>query len=137
MSTEENKAIVHRFSEAWMREGALDVVDEIMAADYVWHGSDLSGIEAFKNNIVWWRTVFPDIHFVIEDMIAEGDRVAARYSCSGTHEADFAGVPATGKKVTWTAIVIFRYVDGKIAEMWVDQDALGRLQQIGAIPPLG
>ena len=102
----------------------------------IWHGSDLNGIEAIKSNIVWWRTVFPDIHSVIEDMIVEGDKVAARCSCSVTQEADFAGVPPTGIMVTWTAIVIFRCTGAKMAELWANEDSLGRLQQIGAVPPL-
>ena len=85
----------------------------------------------------WWRTAFSHLHFVIEDMIAEGDRVAARYSVDGTHAAGSIGVAPTRKKVTWTAIVIFGCTGGKITELRVNEDSLGRLQQIGAIPPLG
>ena len=136
MSIEENKATIRRFTDAW-NGGNLDIIDEILAADYVWHDTEISGIEPFKNNVSWWRTVFSDLHFVIEDMIAQGDKVAARFTCSGTHKADFAGVPPTGKRVTWTAIVIFRCTGGKIVELWANEDSLGRLQQIGAIPPLG
>jgi predicted ester cyclase len=76
----------------------------------------------------------PDIHVTIEDMIAEGDRLACRWECSGTHQVDFFGIPATGKKATWTGVTIYRFDSGKIVEAWWAEDALGMLQQLGIIP---
>jgi len=77
----------------------------------------------------------PDYNVSIDDLIAEGDRVAARFTMRGTHTgADFLGLPASGRKINVTGISIFRIADGKIAEHWANEDALGLLQQLGAMP---
>jgi steroid delta-isomerase-like uncharacterized protein len=82
------------------------------------------------------RAAFPDGRVTIEDMIAEGDKVVTRYNSRGTHKGDFMGIPATGKKVAVTGIVISRIAKGKIAEEWEEFDALGFMVQLGAIPPI-
>lgn len=139
MSTEENKTIVRRFVDEIWNTGNHDVVDEIIAVDAVRHNTEINGIEAFKQNLTAFRTSFPDVHLVIEDLVAEGDEVAVRVTGRGTHKGELWGVAPTGKLATWTAIGIFRITDGKIVEMWANEDVLGRLQQVGfeLIPPKG
>jgi steroid delta-isomerase-like uncharacterized protein len=76
----------------------------------------------------------PDLATTVEDTIAEGDKVAARWTARGTHNGELMGIPPTGKKVAMTAISIHRIVDGKIAESWINFDALGMMQQLGVAP---
>jgi predicted ester cyclase len=121
---EENKTIARRFNDEIWNEGSFDVVDEIVAADVVWHDAGINGVEAFKRNLTGLRTEYPDLHIITEDLIAEGDSVVARMTMQGTHAP-------TGKQATWTAIGILRIADGKIVEMWTNEDMLGRLQQVG------
>ena len=81
-----------------------------------------------------YRSAFPDVHMQIEDQIAEGDRVATRWVASGTHEGDLMGINPTGNRVTVAGMTIDRIADGQIAETWDNYDALGMMQQVGAIP---
>jgi predicted ester cyclase len=83
-----------------------------------------------------WYTAFPDGHAALEDLIAEGDKVVWRYTFRGTHQGEFMGVPATGKVVTYTGIIISRIAGGKFVEDWESFDALGLMQQLGAIPQI-
>jgi predicted ester cyclase len=83
-----------------------------------------------------WFAAFPDIHFAVEDLIAEGDRVAARVTMRGTHQGDLMGIPPTGKQVSWTGIEIDRIKDGKYVESWLNTDDLGLMQQLGVIPQM-
>ena len=130
MSIEENKAIALRVNDEVWTEGNLDAVDEIVAADLVWHYTKINGVEAFKQNLTAFRTDFPDLRIITEELVAEGDKVAVHMTGQGTHAP-------TGKQVTWTGTAILRIIDGKIVEAWVNEDALGRLQQIGfeLVPP--
>jgi steroid delta-isomerase-like uncharacterized protein len=140
MSTEGNKTILRRFFEELFNEGNLDVAGEIVAQDYVNHDpapGEQPGLEGLKTFIAGLRTSFPDGHFGIEDQIAEGDKVTTRWTFRGTHQAEFAGVPATGRQVEVGAINIRRVVDGKIQEGWLKWDALGFMQQLGVIPAPG
>ena len=83
-----------------------------------------------------YRNAFPDLHFQLEDVIAEGDRVVSRITASGTHERDLPGIPATGRHVSVSGIVIARYEDGKAVEDWVSFDFLGLFQQLGIVPSM-
>jgi predicted ester cyclase len=121
---EENKTITHRFNEEIWSKGNLDVVDEIVAPDLVWHDAGINGVAAFKQYLTTFRTEFPDLQIITEDLVAEGDKVVVRMTIQGTHAP-------TGKQATWTAIGIVRITDGKIVEIWTNQDSLGRLQQVG------
>ena len=134
---EENKAITRRFNDEVWTEGNLDVADEIVAADLVWHNTEINDVEAFKQNLIAFRAGFPDVHFTTEDMVAEGDKVVARFTSQGTHTGELWGIAPTGKQATWTSIGIIRITDGKIVEMWGNEDNLGRLRQLGfeLIPP--
>jgi steroid delta-isomerase-like uncharacterized protein len=134
--TEENKAIFRRYVEEVGNQGNLDLVDEIFA-NYVSHQPDGSvlerGPEDVKRFMGEFRSAFPDFHTTIEDQIAEGDRVATRWTMRGTHEGEFRGIAPTGKRITVTGIGIFRFSEGKVVESWDSFDQLGMLQQLGAV----
>ena len=136
---EKNKAIARRLFEETAKQNWA-IGNELLAPDYVWHqpGSPkpLTGEES-EQFLRTFFAAFPDLRLTIEDMIAEGDKVVARYTGRGTHKGDFMGIPATGKKVAFTAIFIVRIAEGKIAEEWTEWDDLGFMQQLGAIPPIG
>jgi len=136
MSAEENKALLRRILEEVWSQGKLDVIDEIFAADYVDHtaGSpDIYGLKDYKQFVAMFRTAFSDLRFTIEDMISEGDKVATRWTGSGTHKGELMGIPPTGIQVTWTGISIGRTADDKAVEAWINWDNLGLLQQLGVV----
>ncbi len=81
--------------------------------------------------------MFWTVQLIAEDMIAEGDKVVVRSTFRGTHKGDLMGIPPTGKQVTMPLILIYRIADDKIVEHWMQADALGLLQQLGVIPPMG
>src|SRR5215211_2245590 len=115
--SEENKALVRRQEEDLFSGGNLDVADEIYASDY--------------------RQAFPDLRVTVEDLIAEGDRVAAHLRFRGTHLGELDGIAPTGRRVDCTGIVVSRIEEGKIAEDWANFDDLGMMQQLGLIPEPG
>ena len=132
--SEEHKAIVRRIIEEFFNTGNLEVVDEIFATDYVDHNPsnpELHGIENIKRSVSDWRAAFPDTHNTIEDMVAEGDKVVARWITRATHQEEFMGLPPTGNQVMVTGIGIFRFSGDKVVESWDEYDALGMLQQLG------
>jgi steroid delta-isomerase-like uncharacterized protein len=140
MSTEENKAIARRDVEEVWNQGKLDVIDEIFATDYVGQfvGSpDFHGPEGCKQFVTMYRTAFPDFHVTVHDMIAEGDKVVTRWTATGTHKGELMGISPTGVQETHTGINIGRISGGKIVEEWSSWDALGMLQQLGVVPPIG
>ena len=94
-------------------------------------------MEGLKEFVASTRTAFPDVHFTVHDMIAEDDKVASRWTFSGTHQGEFGGVPASGNHVEFSALNIHRIVDGKLKEAWLKADTLDYLTQMGAIPPMG
>ena len=134
MSVEENKALIRRqFDELWNRHD-LDVVDELFAADYVGHlypYPAIQGPKMVKRIAVMLRTGFPDSRYTVDDQIAEGDKVATRYTFSGTHTGDYQGLAPTGKPAEMTGMLISQVADGKIIEEWLNVDLLGLLQQLG------
>jgi steroid delta-isomerase-like uncharacterized protein len=138
MSTEENKATVRRLFE----EYSLDVVDELLVPDYTHHDPNLPpefqhGRDAYKQVVTMFLAAFPDLRTTVEDLIAEGDKVAARWTFRGTHQGELMGIPPTGKQVTGTGMSVTRLANGKMAESWVNFDALGMMQQLGAAPGPG
>jgi len=152
MSTEDNKAIARRLYEEALNTGNLAVVDELVASTIVLHydypadspgpAEPQSGLEAIKHYVSYLRTTFPDYHFTVELQVAEGDLVVTRGTARGTHQGKYwdstwQDIPPTAKRVTWTETAIDRIVEGKIVENWINEDALGRLQQIGALPTPG
>ena len=139
MSTEANKALVRRYREIH-NSSNLAALDEIVATDLNSH-SGLPGLPAGREGGKLAHqgvlASFPDGHVTTDDLIAEGDRVVERFTFSGTHQAPFMGVPATGKRVTVTGMSVFRIADGKIAEHWGENDAMGLLMQLGVLPGPG
>jgi steroid delta-isomerase-like uncharacterized protein len=141
MSRQENKALVRRYAQELLNQNNLDLFDEIFAPDFVQYGADpdqVSGVEDFKQFFVMMRSGFPDFQVTIEDLFAaEGEKVVLRFTFRGTHEGEFMGIAPTGKQVTMAGIDIFRIGEGKIVELWNQEDVLGMMQQIGAIPQPG
>ena len=139
--SEENKALVRRQEEELFSSGNLDVADEIYAPDYVGHDpsnpEDVRGLEAAKQAAAEYRKAFPDLRVTVEDLIAEGDRVAARLRFRGTHRGELNGIAPTGRRVDCTGIVISRIEEGKIAEDWANFDDLGMMRQLGVIAEAG
>jgi len=138
MSEGENKALIRRFFEEFRNRGDLAVADELLAPDCVLHaglGPDIHGPEGCKQDIITVRSAFPDFHVTIDDMVAEGDEVATRWTIRGTHRGEFAGIAPTGRQVTGWGMSIDRIVGGKIVETWNRYDTLGLMQQLGVIPP--
>ena len=88
-----------------------------------------------KRRVGELRAAFPDLHFTVEDEIAEGDKVCVRYRFEGTHAGAFRGVPPTRKRIAYSGILIYRILNNKIAEQWTEVDLLGFLEQLGALPP--
>ena len=140
MSVEENKALVRReFDEVW-NQGQLAVMDDIYTADIAYHspGSPvIHGPEGMKLIAGVLYTAFPDMQYTIEDMIAEGEKVAIRWTLTGTHDGDLMGVPPTGVQVTFTGNTIIRFAGGKYAELWSSWDARVMWLQLGINPPPG
>jgi steroid delta-isomerase-like uncharacterized protein len=135
---EEGKAVYRRFVDGVINGGRYDEIPELYTADYVDHSSPPGapgGFDGVRAVFQMFRSAFPDIHFVIDEMVAEGDRVATRVTGHGTNTGSFMGAPPSGKEATWASKGIFRVVDGRIAEHWGMPDLLALLSQIGALPP--
>ncbi len=137
--SEENKAIARRaLEEVFSGQGNLDVADELFAPDYVGHDpaslEDIRGPEGVKEFASMYRNAFPDVQLSVQEQVAEGDMVATRWIASGTHQGDLMGIAPTGNRVTVAGTSVERIVDGKLKETWDNYDALGMMQQIGAIP---
>jgi predicted ester cyclase len=141
MSTEANKALFRRFIEEVVNHGNMVVADEIMAPDFAEHEELPPQIprnrEGVKQLFTMLRSGLPDMQVIIEDEIAEGDRVVFRLLFRGTHQGTFMGIPPTGRQVSYEVIDIARIADGKLVEHWGLSDNLSFLQQLGAIPQPG
>ncbi len=134
MGTEENKASARRFLEEVVNRGNVGVIDELTGSGFVDHQLPPGvppGVEGFKGFVTMFRAAFPDLHYTLEDSIAEGDKVVQRTTASGTMKGDFQGMPASGKSATWQEIHITRFAGGKAVEHWATVDQLGMLQQLG------
>jgi len=140
MSAKEIKALERRLYEECNKgkAAALAVIDELYAIDIVYHsssGRDIRGIKDYKQHVSEFYSAFPDLRFTIEDMVAEGDKVAVRLTGTGTNKGEFRGIPPTNKKVTVQTIsIIHRNAGGKIVEEWHMYDTLGAMQQLGLVP---
>lgn len=141
MSAEQNKAIIRRYFEEVWDKGNLAAEEEFVAPDVVVHAPPLPGaapgVEGAKQVVTMFRTAFPDLKVVIEDLIADSDKVVQRWTAHVTHQGQLLGIPPTGRQVTLTGINIFRFAGGKIVERWGELDTLGILQQLGVVPPPG
>ena len=133
MSAEESKAVMRRFWEVW-EQGNLDLLAELLAPEYINHTlatPDLPpGPEGVKEVVSMFHSAMPDLRVVIEDMIAEGDRVATRYALEGTHRGDLFGVAPTGRALSIKSMTVERLSGGKIVEHWRVTDELDMMRQL-------
>jgi predicted ester cyclase len=129
VSVEENKVLVRREQEElWNHTGNLDAAEELFVAGQA---------EAAKQEAANFRQGFPDVISTIEDLIAEGDKVVARWRCHATHRGDYMGIAPSGNRVEFMGISFYRIEGSKIAESWTVEDELGLMRQIGAFPEPG
>jgi steroid delta-isomerase-like uncharacterized protein len=144
----QNKALVRRAIEEVWDQGQFDVIEELYASAFVGHqaGADIAGQQwdiaagahaYIRQYFSLLHEAFPDIHFDIEDQIAEGDRVVTRWTARATHLGPYQGMPATGKAGVVTGVTIYRVADSKIVEGWTNLDELGMLQQLRLLPAPG
>lgn len=140
MSLEENKTLARRLVEEGFCKGGNDILDKILADDVVlrnpFHG-DICGLEAVKQVMTASSSIFPDMRNIVNDLIAEGDRVAVRATGSATHKGEWMGLAATNKSLEWEVIAIVRIADGKIVDLWQQWDRLTLFEQLGVSPPVG
>jgi steroid delta-isomerase-like uncharacterized protein len=137
MSIDKNKALYRRWFEEVVTGGNLAVADELLAHNYILHFPGMPGPvdrAGHKQLVTMFRTAFPDWIETVDDVIAENDKVVVRVTGTGTHKADFQGIPATGRTVKAAGVGIGRMAQGRIAEAWGFYDAMGMMQQLGAIP---
>ena len=144
MPAEENKAIVMRFYEELWNGRNLDVADELIAPACMTHqlrsGAEVAGVardaEAVKRHVAEWLEGFPDLHFTVEQLTAEADRVVSQSVMRATHTGTWMGLAPTGRRISIRMTVTQRLSEGKIVEDWVLVEALGFFQQLGLVSPL-
>jgi predicted ester cyclase len=125
MSIEENKALAHRFWEELLNGGKTEKMNELIAIDYIYHGPgghEIKGIEDMKKFITWVHTSFPNIHFTVNDLIVEGDKVVSFWTMKGTHKSN--------KQIEQQGVIISRVVNGKVVEDWEIFDRLAIASQM-------
>jgi steroid delta-isomerase-like uncharacterized protein len=132
MSIAAKEAVTRFITEAW-NAGDARATDELIHPDYEIRGIG-RGPEAVRRNMAIYRTAFPDLEWVIEQLVAEGEWVAARLTLRGTHLGPLGGIPPSGRSVTLNELVFWRVVDGKLHTIWSQGDSLGLRIQIGALP---
>ena len=130
MATEEIKALVHHLFEEWNKgkESFMAVLDELCATDIIYHsggGQEIRGLKDFKKSMSEFYSAFPDNHVTLDDVVVEGDKVAIRYTWTGTHKSELKGIYPTNKKVTMWEIEIDRVAGGKFVEGWSRYDTMG------------
>ena len=139
MSSEQNKTIVRRLlEEPW--KGDLRVVDELIDRNYVGYDPSIAeprrGPDGFKENVSTYREAYSDARITVDDQIAEGDKVATRWTARGKHDGDLMGVASTGKQVKVSGLTLSRLANGKVIEEYTNWDTFGMMQQLGVVPEL-
>jgi len=143
MSAEENKAVARRCYEAInkaMTAEGLGLLSEVLAPNIVDHNpvpGQGPGLEGVKQTFGQFKAAFSDFSISVEDMVAEGDKVASQVTFHMTHTGEFMGIPATGKRITYPGIDILRIAGGKVVDRWGQFDDIGMMQQMGVLPPPG
>ena len=141
MSTEENKALARQFIEEGFSKGNLAVADAIIAPNFVNYDPGTpplsSGPEGYKQLVTAYRTAYPNLQLSVDDLFAEADKVAVRWSARGTHSGPLGDIPPTGKQMMITGISVLTIAAGKVAAQHTNWDTLGMLQQLGVIPAPG
>jgi predicted ester cyclase len=140
MSAEENKALVRRFVDEVQGRGNVDAIDEFCSPEFVNHSAP-PGLPADREGIkvvtAMFRAAFPDSYFAVEDMMAEGDKVAPRKTFHGTHQGELMGISPTGRQVSMGLIDIVRIAGGRAVEHWSMGDNLGMMRPLGVVPQGG
>lgn len=140
--TTSNKAIFRRLHDAMNTrdvELVSKTIDDVVAPDLLFHAPvpvGANGVQALKQVMAILLRVYPDLHLMVEDLIAEGDKVVGRTTVTGTHRGEYMRIKPTGKSVTYNEIFIFRFVNGRVAEIWGVVDVLSQLQQLGVSLPV-
>jgi steroid delta-isomerase-like uncharacterized protein len=139
---DDNKVLVRRFIDEVFANGNKDAVDELAAEEFVRHtgapsADGSSGRDDLKRTIDRVFAALDDVEFTIDDLVAEGDRIAVRLTSSATQTGEFMGMPATGKRYTIEEMHVFRIGDGQVAEHWHQLDQMGMMRQLGAMPAKG
>ena len=136
MGIEENKNKIIQITEETWNKGNLDVVDDHIAQAWSYHGpfGEYFGADGFKQMVTMFRNIFPDCNFTIDDMLGEGDKLAVRYTITGTMKGEMMGVPPTGKSFSITAAYFYRFEDGKEVEVLPFSDSQVMMQQLGLVP---
>ena len=134
---QKNKAIVQRYVDEIHNDHSIDAIENIFSSEFIDHmdtyGGLFQGIDGLKKGYAAAFQAFPDLKAIVNQMIAEEDKVALHKTVMGTHRGEFRGIPATGKKVKYQSIYIFRIENNKISEYWGLQDELKLKQQLGII----
>ena len=137
LTQEESKTLISRIATEIWNQGKLGVVDEVMAADARYHGphmpNGLGNRDNWRQAIAMYRGAFPDSHVTFNEFISNSDTVVGRWSATGTHTGQLAGVAPTGKRIAIEGITIYRIAGGKIVEAWEQLDTLGMWQQLGVV----
>ena len=136
MTAEENKRIMERFTSEFLTTGDAALAEEFLSPDIVLHfaGQQQRGRDTYLAVVAANADTFEDLVWTVEEMVADGDAVAVRYTMTGTHRGEFAGIPPTGKAVVAQSMAFYRLADGQIVEERAQLDMLGILQQLGAAP---
>lgn len=132
-----NKTVIRTFIEEVINQGRFDRADDLVKEDFVELDplpGQQQGREGLKAVLQLMRSAFPNMHWVVLEMVSEGDKVVTRFQWTGTHRAPFLGIPATGKGVTVHGVVIDRLEAGKMADSRILMDTLSLMQQLGVIP---
>lgn len=134
MSTEEKKALIQRTIDL-INERNFAGIDQMYASSYVRHDPNTPQVrnrEAYKQYVMVLCNIFPDLHFTIEDLLADGEKVVCRFTTAGTHSRPWRSIPATGKRVTTSGVAISRVVGDEVVEDWFTNDIFGLAEQLGA-----
>ena len=141
MAAEENKALARQFIEEGFNKGNLAVADALIAPNFANYDPGTpplsAGPEGYKQLVTAYRTAYPDLQLTVDDLFAEGDKVAVRWTARGTHTGPLGDIPATGKQAMMTGISVLTIAGGKVAAQYTNWDTLGMLQQLGVIPAPG
>ena len=138
MPAEENEALLRRFFEEAVNQRDLSVLGELLAPNYTnhsFHGIE-PGPEGMREIIAVFYSAFPDLHVVVDEIFAAGERIASRGTLRGTHRGEFMGLPPTGEQVRFNYTDIWHSSEGKLVETWFLMDMLGMMQQLGIRPLL-
>jgi len=133
----ENKALFRRFIEEIVNQKKIDVIDELMSADFIEHHpapDQAPGAAGMKDLMTMFFASFPDLHSTIDILVAEGDIVLGRMTTTGTGQGDIMGIPAAGKKISFTETHMVRIANGKAVEHWGNADDVAMMEQLGVIP---